>query len=215
MNIDVNELFQRYEKSGRKNRTIKEAIFFASQGLVYYILQHNGHLNEDTIQEAYSLLWEAIDKYNANKASWSTFAIMYVVNGLKKYYRNTSWTVHVPTSVSDQLVRPVVKENLDASPKQLAQEANIDIKKAERILQAARKNTIQPLDEELTFSDDDTTMLLSLALDKLSTEQYVVLELWVDGYNKKEISRQLGMGYAKIQKILDSAIETLRKELSG
>lgn len=82
-------------------------------------------------------------------------------------------------------------------------------------MQAARKNTIQPLDEELTFSDDDNSMLLSLALDKLSTEQYVVLELWVDGYNKKEISRQLGMGYAKIQKILDSAIETLRKELSG
>jgi len=56
--------------------------------------------------------------------------------------------------------------------------------------------------------------MLELALDTLTSQEYMILQLTMDGYKQKEIAEQLECTQAYVSRTLTNAIAKLKEHLS-
>ncbi|MFF1258871.1 MULTISPECIES: RNA polymerase sigma factor SigF [unclassified Streptomyces] len=92
---------------------------------------------EDIVQVGTIGLIKAIDRFDLSReVEFSTFAIPYVVGEIKRYFRDTTWAVHVPRRL---------------------QELRVDIAKAKEELAVVldRDPTVKELAEHMELSEDE------------------------------------------------------------
>ena len=136
---------------------------------------------------------------------------------MKKFLRANSWFLHTPTYITDLLVKI---DDPTKPDEEIAKEHNITQQQAYNVQLAAKRNSTQsveedPVDISYPFADFDTAIMLELALNTLNPQEYIVFQLAMDGYKQKEIAEQLECTQTYVSRLLRSAIDKLKQELSA
>lgn len=217
--MDVEKLVDQYIRTNRSNKKLKESIFYAVKGTAPYVLSRMGlpTNEEDLLQESYRIIWDLIDSYDPTKQTkFTTYIITYLFFNMKKFLRANNWFLHTPTYITDMLVKT---DDPNKPTEELAKELNITQQQAHNIQLAAKRNNIQsieedPVDVSYPFNDFDTAVMLQLALDTLTPQEYIIFQLSMDGYKQKEIAEQLDCTQDTVSRTLKTAINKLKQELS-
>jgi len=124
--------------------------------------------------------------------------------------------LHTPTYITDLLVKI---DDPTKPVEEIAKEYNITQQQAYNVQLAANRNSAQSLEEDpidisYPFADFDTAVMLELALDTLTPQEYMIFQLTMDGYKQKEIAEQLECTQAYVSRTLANAIAKLKEQLS-
>ena len=80
-----------------------EELIEQNMGLVYYVLRKHYPSflgDEDVVQEARIGLWKACISYNSSKGSFSSYAVVCIINNIRMYLRkNESYSTRVSVSL--------------------------------------------------------------------------------------------------------------------
>lgn len=218
--MDVEKMVDQYIRTNRSNKKLKESIFYAVKGTAPYVLSRMGlpTNEEDLLQESYRIIWDLIDSYDPTKQTkFTTYIITYLFFNMKKFLRANNWFLHTPTYITDMLVKT---DDPNKPTEELAKELNITQQQAHNIQLAAKRNNTQsieedPIDVSYPFNDFDTAVMLQLALDTLTPQEYIIFQLSIDGYKQKEIAEQLDCTQDTVSRTLKTAITKLKQELSA
>jgi RNA polymerase sigma-B factor len=112
----INELALRWQEHG--DRRARDELFEQFRPLARRLAGRytNPHEPlEDLVQVAYVGLLGAVDRFNPTRGvRFSSFAIPTILGELKRYFRNTGWSAHVPRGAQEMALR------VDRASKQLA-----------------------------------------------------------------------------------------------
>ncbi|MFF2773822.1 RNA polymerase sigma factor SigF [Streptomyces sp. NPDC058052] len=101
--------------------------------------RHRGDEMEDIVQVGMIGLIKAIDRFElAREVEFTTFAVPYIVGEIKRFFRDTSWAVHVPRRL---------------------QEARVELAKATEELSTrlGRMPTVAELAELMSLTEEEVT----------------------------------------------------------
>ncbi|MEV7567332.1 RNA polymerase sigma factor SigF [Streptomyces tanashiensis] len=101
--------------------------------------RHRGDEMEDIVQVGMIGLIKAIDRFELSReVEFTTFAVPYIVGEIKRFFRDTSWAVHVPRRL---------------------QEARVELAKATEELSSrlGRTPTVKELAELMSLTEEEVT----------------------------------------------------------
>ncbi len=167
----VSKLFfdrlQTLEEGTREHQYARNTLIEMNLSLVRFAAQRfrnrgDGDM-EDVIQVGTIGLIKAIDRFDLSReVEFATFAVPYIVGEIKRFFRDTTWSVHVPRRLQELRVelakaKELLAAGLDRDPtvKELAAHLGLDEDEVVEGLIAANGYTAGSL--ELPGSDGDST----------------------------------------------------------
>jgi RNA polymerase sigma-B factor len=238
---DVAILFRRWHEQG--DRWAREELIANFMPLARKLASRYRNPHEpfdDLVQVAAIGLIGAVDRFDPERGvAFSSFAVPTILGELKRYFRSTAWSVHVPRRAQelslrvDQASRALtarhgrkpsvhqlsqylelgvedVMDGLDATSAHYA--ASLDAPAAASDDEVAR----EPLGETMGYDDDrlelvDTAVSLSSALRLLPLRARQALELRVNHELKQvEIADRLGCSQMQVSRLLKRASTRVR-----
>ncbi|MGC0327573.1 RNA polymerase sigma-B factor [Streptomyces sp. SAI-170] len=203
--------------------------------------RHSGDL-EDIVQVGTIGLIKAIDRFDlAREVEFSTFAVPYVTGEIKRFFRDTTWAVHVPRRLQELRVRLArAREDLSArlgrepSVGELAEELGISEEETVEGLVAANGYTANSLDlptdgddpqGSTTYADllgDEDPALemvenvhsLAPLLKELDERDRAVIEMrFGREMTQAEIGAAVGCSQMHVSRILSRVLRRLRENM--
>ncbi|MGW1467212.1 RNA polymerase sigma factor SigF [Streptomyces sp. NPDC002308] len=203
-----------------------------------------GDDTEDIIQVGTIGLIKAIDRFDLSReVEFTTFAIPYIVGEIKRFFRDTTWSVHVPRRLQELRVelakaKETLSDRLDRDPtvKELA--AHLDLSEEEAIegLVAANGYSAGSLDVPSSDSDDgrqqrgyaevlgvwDTAMetfenLHDLAphLEQLDERERLIVQMRFGAeMTQAQIGAELGVSQMHVSRLLNRILRKLREGMN-
>lgn len=194
---------------------------------------------EDLVQVAYVGLLGAVDRFDPRRGvRFSSYAIPTILGELKRYFRNTGWSAHVPRGAQEMALRIdrasarlAADSGRTPSVEELAQYLELDLDDVITGLEAgsahysvsldapapgAGTEEPQSLGDGLGAGDDgyalvETKLSLSAAITRLPHLERRALELRIDGDLKQsEIAERMGCSQMQVSRLLRRAQENLR-----
>ncbi|MFF7209142.1 RNA polymerase sigma factor SigF [Streptomyces sp. NPDC008238] len=118
---------------------------------------------EDIVQVGTIGLIKAIDRFDISReVEFTTFAVPYIVGEIKRFFRDTTWAVHVPRRLQERRVelaraRDELSSRLGRAPKVSELAALMDISEAEVVEAQVASNgyTASSLDAAMNGDDGD------------------------------------------------------------
>jgi RNA polymerase sigma-B factor len=169
---DVNQLALRWRHDA--DRRAREELFERFRPLARRLAGRYASPNEpleDLAQVAYVGLLGAVDRFDPERGvRFSSFAIPTILGELKRYFRNTGWSVHVPRGAQEMALR------IDRASRRLAADTG-------------RAPRVQEVAQYLEVSVEDVIV----GLDAGSAHYSVSLDSPVPGADSEE-SQSLGDG---------------------
>jgi len=192
---------------------------------------------DDVFQVACLGLLKAIDRFDISRGrAFSSFAVPTIAGEIKRYYRDKTWSVHVPRDLQDLALRVdrerhVLKAELSRSPTvaELAERLEVDDEDVVEALQAhdARRST--SLDTPHGIHDEacetlaetagtiewgyelaETRADLSRLARILTAREREVLRLrFEEDLSQQEIGDSIGVSQMQVSRILRSSLERL------
>jgi len=200
-----------------------------------------GGAHADDVGQAASIaLVNAIDRFDLSYGvKFTTYARKTIIGTLKRYLRDTTWSVRVPRSLSDTMVelnRAVAEmsQRLGRMPEaaELAEELGRPIQEVEDAMEAALAYNAKSVDAPIS-EDDETSLLLVLGSDD---EQYDLADIWhsleplisdldareqevlflrfFEDMTQSDIAEVLGVSQMQVSRLISRALDTLRVRLS-
>jgi RNA polymerase sigma-B factor len=196
---------------------------------------------DDLVQVAVIGLIGAVDRFDPNHgAAFSSFAVPTILGELKRHFRGTAWSVHVPRRAQelslrvDQASRALAaRHGRSPSVQQLAQYLELDVEDVIAGLDATTAHyaasldapaaptqddaTREPLGETMGYEDDrldlvDTAVSLSSAIRLLPVRERQALDLRVNHQLKQvEIAARLGCSQMQVSRLLKRAATRVRE----
>ncbi len=125
---------------------------------------------EDLVQVASLALVRAVDRYRPERGtSFSSYAVPTILGELKRHFRDTGWSVHVPRDAKELALRVdrasrELTERLGRSPQvdELAQYLALSVEEVLGALEAANAHFGTSLDAPVSGSDAETAPLVEL-----------------------------------------------------
>ncbi len=193
---------------------------------------------EDLVQVAYVGLLGAVDRFDPQRGrNFTAFAIPTILGELKRHFRNTGWTAHVPRGAQELALRVdrasrEITERTGRTPRvgELAEYLEISLEEALAGLHAATSHYSVSLDAPAPGSDiEEQTLIESLGVEderyglvdaRLSLppamaqlpymeRQAVTLRL-THGLKQVEIAQQMGCSQMQVSRLLRRATARLR-----
>lgn len=193
---------------------------------------------DDVFQVACIGLLNAIDRFDvARGRAFSSFAVPTIAGEIKRYYRDRTWSVHVPRDLQDltlavERARNDLETELTRSPTvgEIAQRLSIDDEDVVEALQAQHAKRSGSLDAPRRLEDDSggtvgdhvpvtddgffeverRADLWALAR-VLNPRERLVLRLRFEGdLTQEEIGDRIGISQMQVSRILRSSIQRLR-----
>jgi RNA polymerase sigma-B factor len=202
---------------------------------------HHPHDLEDRMQVALLGLLNAVDRFDPDRGvSFSTFAWATITGELKRFHRNTAWTVHVPRSLQERylLVAASVDDLTDSlgrSPRidELAAATGFRIEDVAEAVELNRARRVASLDAPGS-DDGDTTGHLGAShapaatgdwegdlqdkldvqdlLDRLPPRSREILRLrFVEEMSQSRIAGEMGLSQMHISRLLAQSLDVLRE----
>lgn len=239
---EIKALFRRWREHG--DRRAREELIARFMPLARRLASRyrNPHETfEDLVQVAALGLIGAVDRFDPGRgAAFSSFAVPTILGELKRYFRGTAWSVHVPRRAQelslrvDQASRTLAaRHGGSPSVHQLAQYLELDVEEVVTGLDATTAHyatsldaptassqedaTREPLGETMGHADDrldlvDTAVSLASALRLLPVRERQALDLRLNHQLKQvEIADRLGCSQMQVSRLLKRAATRVRE----
>lgn len=194
---------------------------------------------EDLLQVASLGLLKAIDRFDPDRGTaFSSFAVPTILGELKRYFRDTGWSAHVPRGAQElalkvQEAEQAIRRRLGRAPTadELALYMEVSVEQVLDGLEAAAAHHATSLDaphdeldgesqslSDLLGGDDprfeqiDASLTIASAATELSEREQRVLELSFYGeLTQSEIAKRIGVSQMQVSRIRHGALARLRK----
>jgi RNA polymerase sigma-B factor len=237
---DIGALFERWQrdKDPCARECLVERYLPLARKLAARYRGRGGEPFDDLLQVASLGLLKAIDRFDPDVGTaFSSFAVPTILGELKRYFRDTGWSAHVPRGAQElalkvQEAKQVVSSRVGRSPTvaELAQYMEVPIEQVLDGLEAAAAHHTGSLDEPLDeldgesrslsdvlgeddprFEQIDAILTITSAARELSEREQRVLQLRFHGeLTQSEIAKRIGVSQMQVSRILRRALERLR-----
>jgi RNA polymerase sigma-B factor len=199
---------------------------------------------EDLVQVASLALLKAIDRYDCERGPrFEAFAIPTILGELKRYFRDSTWAVHVTRAAQEHAraiarasERLVVGDGRAPTVWDLALYLELGEEEVLEGLQAAQAYTAASLDAPVPSAEGDgdatvasqlgaedarydlveTKMAVADAVQELSEPEQAMLKMrFVEEMTQSEIGTRLGVSQMQVSRLLRRMLERLRTRLIG
>ncbi|HJS93652.1 MAG TPA: SigB/SigF/SigG family RNA polymerase sigma factor [Solirubrobacteraceae bacterium] len=234
------ELFERWrrDKDPHARECLVACYLPLARKLATRYRGRGGEPFDDLLQVASLGLLRAIDRFDPDRGTaFSTFAVPTILGELKRYFRDTGWSAHVPRGRQElalkvQEAEQAISSRLGRSPTaaELAQYMELSVEELLDGLEAAAAHhatSLQaPHDEldgewrslsDLLGQDDprfehiDASLTITSAAKELSERERRVLEMRFSGeLTQSEIAKRIGVSQMQVSRILRGALAHLR-----
>jgi RNA polymerase sigma-B factor len=234
------ELFERCldRHDAADRELLVERFMPLARSLAARYLRH-GEAFDDIFQVACLGLVKAIDGFDVDRGrAFSSYAVPTIVGEIKRYYRDRTWTVHVPrdlqelTLVVDRAIG-TLERDLSRKPTvdEVAQYLDIGDEEVLEALQASHAHRAGSLDAPRREDDDSGTtigdaigvsehgfgqaeqrvMLRALLAGLPPRDRLVVRLRFERDLTQREIGEHVGLSQMQVSRILRSSIARLRE----
>jgi RNA polymerase sigma-B factor len=195
---------------------------------------------DDLVQVANMALVKAIDRFDADRGTAiSTFAVPTILGELRRYFRDSTWSVRVGRTLQERIMRAErasgeLASKLGRSPsvRELATAMQLSEEEVIEALEASSAYRPTSLDEPAfnddhdggttlgdTLSTDDGSLALiedrwtvQSAMRALSDRDRQILRMrFEEDLTQSEIAKQLGVSQMHVSRLLRRALATLRE----
>jgi len=194
---------------------------------------------DDLLQVASLGLLNALDRFDPGRGTaFSSFAVPTILGELKRHFRDTGWSAHVPRGAQELALKVrdaerAVNSQLGRSPTaaELAQYMEVTVEQVIDGLEAAAAHHAASLEEphdeldgeprslsdvlgqdDPRFEQIDAILTIASAARGLSEREQRVLQLRFYGeLTQSEIAERIGVSQMQVSRILRGAVERLRK----
>jgi len=192
---------------------------------------------DDLCQVARLGLIAAVDRYDPDRGTTSfvPYAAACVVGELKRYLRDTTWTVRVPRPLKERALAACraldeLAAQLGRAPtaRELAERLGVSVEEAAEAIQVLSTRSQASLDqplggaEEATLGDllrdtghheelEDLVLLPQLVKGLPDRERQVLRQTYVDELSQSEIARTMGCSQMQVSRMLRRALDRLRE----
>ncbi len=215
---------------------IRSALPFAGRLARRY--RNRGELFEDLEQVARLGLTKAVDRYDAERGSFTAYAIITITGEIKRHFRDHTWGVHVPRRLQDLVLEMnhaagVLTARLARTPTDAELASFLGVQPAE--IAAARRSLagyspaslnapagdddraeigdlVGAADNDLGLVDDRTTVERLLCRLPQRERRMLALRFW-GNLSQAEIAEQLGISQMHVSRLLSRALAWLRSAM--
>jgi RNA polymerase sigma-B factor len=200
---------------------------------------HTSEPFEDLMQVASLGLLKALDRFDPEQGNaFASFAVPTILGELRRYFRDSSWGVHVPRELQEVALRVGgAQEELATlrgrapTVNELAVYLELDTEKVLEALQAGQAYEALPLDTPTGSRDTDEGMTLldalgaederyewvdldatvAVALRRLPARERAIIRLrFIEELSQVEIARRIGISQMQVSRLLRQSLEQLR-----
>ncbi|MFF0203660.1 SigB/SigF/SigG family RNA polymerase sigma factor [Streptomyces sp. NPDC005017] len=249
---DARELSRRFldrlavlEEGTPDHQYVRNTLIEMNLSLVRYAASRfrtRGDSLEDVVQVGTIGLIKAIDRFEVSReVEFTTFAVPYIVGEIKRFFRDTSWAVHVPRRLQEaraELARATdeLRSRLGRTPTtrelselmSLPEEDVVEARKAANCYQSAsldaalsteseRGDTV--LADRLGEEDpslelvDDLYSLAPLVASLDERDRRIIHLRFVEELTQAQIAARLGVSQMHVSRLISRIIKRLRKGL--
>jgi RNA polymerase sigma-B factor len=192
---------------------------------------------EDLLQVASLGLVKAVDRFDVDRGmAFSSFAVPTILGELRRYFRDTSWAVHVPrglqervAQVSEATQRLSRELGTSPTPSEIAEDLGLSTEAVVEALDAATAHSAVSLDLPLGTDDESDSLLTSMGAED---ESYVKLEYldaiapavralperdrlvlqmrFAEDLTQSEIAQRIGVSQMHVSRLMRRAIDRLQ-----
>ncbi|MBK3582525.1 RNA polymerase sigma factor SigF [Streptomyces microflavus] len=241
------EQLQVLEEGTREYQYARNTLIEMNVSLVHFAAKRfrnrgNGEM-EDIVQVGTIGLIKAIDRFELSReVEFTSFAVPYIVGEIKRFFRDSTWAVHVPRRLQElRVTLAKAKEELaaqigrDATVAELADHLNIDEEEVIEGLIASNGYTAGSLDlpvgtsqdsaETVTYGDikgdDDPALELVENLHALAPlietlderEREILAMRFGQEMTQAQIGDHLGISQMHVSRLLARTLTKLRNEM--
>lgn len=235
------ELLRRYAKT--HDPQLREQIVLAHADLTAYLARRfafRGEPFEDLHQVAQIGLLNAIDRFDLTRGvQFVTYATTTIVGEIKRYFRDKSWSVHVPRrlrELNNRLMRTLERltMSLGRSPtvQELAGEVGVSLEEAIEALEVGRAYSPASLDAESSAGDDEEALPLREyvgsedielgrmedrhtiegALRRLPEREQAILRMrYYEQRSQADIAQKMGISQMHVSRLQRDGLRRLRQ----
>ncbi|WTL44448.1 SigB/SigF/SigG family RNA polymerase sigma factor [Streptomyces sp. NBC_01497] len=237
---------QSVEEGTREYAYTRNTLVEMNMSLVHFAARrfHRRDQMEDVIQVGMIGLIKAIDRFDLSRENeFATFAIPYIVGEIKRFFRDTSWDVHVPRRLQELRVelakaRDALHARLDRDPTVAELAAYLNRPEREILdgIIAANGYSTDSLDMSVDAGDggrgtgstlndftgsvdpgmelvEDLTSLAPLVADLSERDRRILQMRFGQEMTQSEIGEALGVSQMHVSRLLARAVSTLRAGL--
>ena len=238
--VDERRLLMRYREHGdltARDELTRRLMPLARQLAMRY--QRKSEPIEDLVQVANMALVKAIDRFDPERGTaLSTFAVPTILGELRRYFRDTGWSVHMSRQLQErslkvERVSEQLMSHLGRAPSvaEIAAEMDLPDEEVVEALEASTAYLSASLDEQIyeengsgatlidmLGTDDDGFELVEdrsaarSAMRALDDRARRIVELrFIAGMTQSQIGDELGVSQMHVSRLLRRAIATLRE----
>jgi len=240
---DNEELFRRYRETGSielRNELVERHLDLA-EILARKYINHGVELDDLTQVASYGLLL-AVERFDPDRGlKFTTFATPTIIGEIKKFFRDTAWSVKVPRRLKEIAMRiprakEELQENLQHIPTipELSAYMNVAEEEILEALESGRAYTAYSLDHDIQESEDGTesgtydhylgqeekgyeafelSSVLDNVLGELSDrEREVLKKRFLQEMTQRDVAEALGVSQMTVSRIERAVQEKFRAE---
>ena len=222
-------------------RQVREDLVALHAGLAHSVARQfsrRGEHDEDITQVAMLGLVKAVDRFDPSRGvEFSTFATPTIRGEVRRYFRDSSWAVHVPRGVRELAVQiPTAVEELSGRlhrsprPSEIAAHLGVDVERVMDALDAAEAYSTIPLDSPVpdgrplsdTFGQVDDAFdrvtereaLRPLVAALPERERTILMLRFFEEMSQSQIAEQVGVSQMHVSRLLARTLADLRAGLA-
>ena len=239
---NTEESFREYRKtksSDQRNEIVEKHLSLAELLARKYV--GRGVEYEDLLQVASYALVLAVERYDPDKGvQFASFATPTIIGEIKKYFRDTTWSLKVPRRLKEISIRMIdAKEELQdtlhrvPTVQELAEFMNVSDEDIIEALEGSHAYTAYSLDQEQDpFSENErqhfekylgeddegynrfeTSGVLEKVMQDLSpTEKEIIYKRFLQEVTQRDVAKALGVSQMTVSRIEKAMKEKFRKE---
>ncbi|MFI1016998.1 RNA polymerase sigma factor SigF [Streptomyces sp. NPDC020965] len=233
------------EEGTRDHQYVRNTLIELNLALVKYAagrFRNRAEQMEDIVQVGTIGLIKAIDRFELSReVEFATFAVPYIVGEIKRFFRDTSWAVHVPRRLQELRIdlakaTDALSQDLDRSPTTAELAAHLGIEEHEVIEGVVASNgytagsidmpmddssdhAASPLSDRLGAPDADleiaeNVQALKPLIEELDERDRQILRMrFGDELTQSEIGARLGVSQMHVSRLLTRITTRLREGL--
>ncbi len=238
------DLLQEYAQT--RDAALRERLVMAHASLAAYLARkyaYRGEPIEDILQVAQVGLLGALDRFDPSRGvEFSTFATATIVGEIKRYFRDKSWSVHVPRrlrELNNQLMRTMetLSQELGRSPtiEEIAEASQVPFENVVEALEVGQAYNPVSLDTEVAetrggqpsslmdyLGSEDKEMrraeerhTVAEAMAALPEQLRAIIRLrYFDDLPQAEIARRLGISQMHVSRLQREALRRMREMIA-
>ena len=237
-NDEERRLFKAYLEGGdlgARERLVERFLPLARQLARRY--GSAGEAMDDLVQVASLGLVKAIDRYELDRGTaFSSFAVPTILGEIKRYFRDTGWTIRVPRAIQERRMKvnraiPALTGKLGRSPTtaEIAEHIEATSEEVLEALEAAVAYEPVSLDTTPGSEEDDDSWAQSIgsedpsyelveqnatlapAMKALPDRERIILHMrFVQDLTQSQIAERIGISQMHVSRLIRKALEAVR-----